>query len=172
MDIGSCWRKEGKMKREIKFRAWYHHKNNNDNGWMEYLVLGIQDLYQNRFLLAENLPRMENFSHFVALNKFKHEKDFALMQFTGLKDKNEKEIYEGDIVRVYEEDFFELQMEQIEDLDAIGDIRFDDGAFWIYSKDLNNDREKWEGFMLSEIQDTEVIGNIYENPELLDNKKT
>jgi len=71
-----------------------------------------------------------------------------LMQFTGLKDKNGKEIYEGDIVR---------QREFIpNDHTITAEIVFSEGCFI-----LNG----WEQFICP--NQCEVIGNIYENPELL-----
>lgn len=72
--------------------------------------------------------------------------DFELMQFTGLKDKNGKEIYEGDILEYVERDWNKLK-----DLTVRCDVVFEDGAFKP-SIDPEN---------------SEVIGNIYENPELL-----
>ena len=81
--------------------------------------------------------------------------DFELMQYTGLKDKNGKEIYEGDIVKaninnvvsigkvVYIDDWAMFQTEF-----TIGNI----GRYNCYEAD-------------------EVIGNIYETPELLDKDK-
>lgn len=77
---------------------------------------------------------------------------FNLMQYTGLKDKNGKEIYEGDIICQFKGSEYETHY--------IVRWRDDHAGFWLYFKnephlDLNHYREKLE-----------VIGNIYENPEL------
>lgn len=107
---------------------------------------------------------------------------FELLQFTGLKDKNGKEIYEGDIVRSR---FIETQPEgtigEIKVViepgvyDYIGRIVFADGAFrW-----LDIEYKSWEECRddlpneTGEIdpEDDEVIGNIHEHPHLLGEKK-
>jgi len=70
------------------------------------------------------------------------------MQYTGLKDKNGKEIYEGDIVKI--EGFINHV------------VGFEDGAFrWMNVGPYLPIAER-----ISE-RECEVIGNIYENPELL-----
>ena len=68
-------------------------------------------------------------------------------QYTGLDDKNGKEIYEGDIVK-YE--------------NMIGKIMFFHGGFILSDFE---ETEEWELGVINE--ETEVIGNIYDNPELL-----
>jgi uncharacterized phage protein (TIGR01671 family) len=78
------------------------------------------------------------------------------MQFTGLHDKNGKEIYEGDIMQhKFDERLFNWL------------ISFDDGAFVLQNIGV-------DGYLMDKIRLTQtscieriVIGNIYENPELL-----
>ena len=96
--------------REIKFRAW-------DGKEM-----------QQAFDLSSN-PKYW----------WVHNKDFPLMQYTGLKDKNGKEIYEGDVVKF-------INTFQVEETRAIEFPR-DYGFITCY--------------------EFEIIGNIYENPELI-----
>lgn len=96
---------------------------------------------------AENLA-FENYEPLVQLLK-SHKNSEIFMQYTGLKDKKGVEIYEGDISK-----------------DALGrvyKIVFHHGSFWLqmingtYSERLHSNRQ------------IEVIGNIYQNPELLNN---
>lgn len=86
--------------------------------------------------------------------------DWELMQFTGLKDKNWKEIYEADIVN----DFGGA-----DGMDRIGVVQFDEsiGAFVMTGVLSYN-----YTFTGGAADDLEVIGNIHENPELLEGVKT
>lgn len=81
------------------------------------------------------------------------EKDFIPLQYTGLKDKSGKEIYEGDIVR--------------EDLENTG--RDNERRYKIVWSGMGLTFENWEGEYITsdDFEQSEVIGNIYENPELL-----
>jgi uncharacterized phage protein (TIGR01671 family) len=88
------------------------------------------------------------------------------MQFTGLKDKNGKEIYEGDIVKAF---------------DLVYDIRFGEARntsrnlFWVgwymvcHNESGPHDNTKHYCIPFNKLasNEYEIIGNIYENPELL-----
>ena len=79
-------------------------------------------------------------------------------QFTGLHDKNGKEIYEGDIIRI-------LLRRHMEDLVfANAEIHFEGAAFWFNARKIGFTDCNWHFYNQS---DREVIGNIYKNPELL-----
>lgn len=120
--------------REIKFKAW--------------------DSVLNQFL-----PNIQNhigndgwgFGHLIKNERYK------VCQFTGLKDKNEKEIYEGDIVSM-QHGLYNYT------------VHFENGSFVCYhleAKDLvNGGKLKWgllsRSFDLGEDYQLEVIGNIHQ----------
>ncbi len=83
--------------------------------------------------------------------------DLHLMQSTGLKDKNGQEIFEGDIVRQVR------TQPTTENEIIIGVVTMLEGA-WL----IMNDCEQLASFLWSETDENEIIGNIYENKELLD----
>lgn len=80
-----------------------------------------------------------------------------LMQSTGLKDKNGKEIFEGDVVR-------QVRTQPTTENETItGVVTMLEGA-WL----IMNDCEQLASFLWSETDENEIIGNVYENPELLE----
>ena len=85
-------------------------------------------------------------------------------QYTGIKDENDIEIFEGDII-----DFsYDMFVGNFNTFVAKGIVVFEEGAFYVQC--LENERlTKDESYLLYTINiDTiEVIGNIYDNPELL-----
>jgi uncharacterized phage protein (TIGR01671 family) len=78
----------------------------------------------------------------------------VLMQYTGLKDKNGKEIYEGDIVKMKEEYSDKIYNTKVEWSEQFAGF----SPYVDYDSDCD---------IYTEGRDTEVIGNIYENTELL-----
>jgi len=124
--------------REIKFRAW----------WIKEKVM-INDL--------EAIYPKGKCAGILGIKKIKGEslwnfEDIEIMQFTGLHDKNGKEIWEGDIVKTLQPD--EIGTVEYVDIRASFELKIK-GQY--YYQPL----AKWKKHLL------EVIGNIYENPELL-----
>lgn len=93
-------------------------------------------------------------THFLTIGH--KETDFKnLLQCTGLKDKNGKLIFEGDIVDILPE------------VETTGIIKWSDdlARFVIVYENIQCDFDNYYGYEL------EVIGNIYENPELLESEE-
>jgi uncharacterized phage protein (TIGR01671 family) len=134
--------------RTIKFRAW-----NTDENRMEYNS-GI-------FSFMGVVHVLEDYLDPSPYHKTRIAKQFngVTMQFTGLIDKNGKEIWEGDLLRV------QSQYETDEPIDsAPNKVYFRDGAFRCGFHDMILGEKVCTG---SEGNwNTEVLGNIYENPEL------
>lgn len=81
--------------------------------------------------------------------------NYELMEYTGCEDKNGVEIFEGDIVK-------RAVLYKGEILESINYVEFENGCFILKNSSLNN------YLFLSKEYENEVIGNIYENPELLE----
>ena len=88
--------------------------------------------------------------------------DIALMQLTGLRDVNNLEIFEGDVILWTYWDEFEDS--------GRAKIIFDKGMFKLL--DIHTEKEVWDSLSdCIENCDVYIEGNIYENPEFLEEKK-
>ena len=138
------------MKREIKFRAW-------DKVQKEMIFDGIE--YQLRLIghICKDSETQERSQ--IGFSNFDFDR-FEIMQFTGSTDKNGKEIYEGDILKCVDE---------FNENEKVIEVVFKNGGYCI----------EWDGMfydgsditLISWANETgiefEIIGNIYENSELL-----
>lgn len=86
--------------------------------------------------------------------------DLELMQSTGLKDKNGQEIFEGDVVRQVR------TQPTIENETITGVVTMLEGAWLIV-----NDNEQLASDLWSETDENEILGNIYESPQLLEGEE-
>ena len=123
------------MNREIKFRAWDKH--------LQCFILDLEFLSQGHWNMDGEpvfIAECEAGDYHGCEDAF--EDNFILQQYTGLKDKNDKEIYEGDIIKLHNGHTIKVE-------------------FYIEENELD-----CSGYMFSSFG-CEVIGNIFENPELL-----
>ena len=131
--------------REIKFRAWLKEDKKMVNvETMDFTDKSMQYLKRSEIINAYILRR-------------ESDDDVELMQYTGVKDKNGKEIYEGDILFFRDEN-----MKYI--------VVWQDAAFIIKSIEIRKYSEKMCWLDDTEIC-CEIVGNIYENKKLLEENK-
>lgn len=140
--------------REIKFRMW-------NKEIKEMYDVGLIN-FQQRLIFMKHYEGYTQSSFAL--------EDVELMQFTGLYDKNGKKIYEGDIVRVKFRKGFWKYKDKMYYGYKNGSVEYCVDCFIVY---INSYKETI--YPLSSFGDTgkpiewlEVIGNIYENPELLE----
>lgn len=154
--------------REIKFRAWdiedkvmyYSEKEESDGEGIIVWVVDYNGIHFEKIGLFDTNPgcngHVQEYKYFKPGQK--------IMQFTGLKDRSDKDIYEGDIVR-----FGYIRDDYI--FDNIGYVYYAEDRAMFYIAKLG-----FEQYNISAITEKvincknrifEVIGNIHENLELI-----
>lgn len=132
--------------REIEFRAWLKAKK-------KMVVVFIIDFEQQLITYYEQDPEYDD----VLRERQASFKDIELMQYTELKDKNGVKIFEGDIVKYDEKT-------------AVVEYGYHNCGccYSVYGFALINSRHRISALTFAYCK---VIGNIYENPELLGGKE-
>jgi uncharacterized phage protein (TIGR01671 family) len=126
------------MHREIKFRVW----DNENKTWID--PWWIQFGSYNRLITDVG----------CYVNLQEHPDRYVIQQYTGVKDKNGKEVYEGDIINVIESSLYHSRVEVAFTGTVIYDVS--NVAFQV----INNEG-KQSSFIGQEVS-CEVIGNIFE----------
>ena len=97
--------------------------------------------------------------------------DCELMQYTGLKDKNGKEIYEGDIIKSVSEIVRTIDNTKTGKFSTnFYRVGWHQSGCWNLFKSISDEHIGITGITLSCLKYYEVVGNIYENTELLTDK--
>lgn len=137
--------------REIKFRAW---------NWKKFFCFDFDDFY--KLSIENNLESILDTKR-LSMNTQSPILWMEVMQYTWLKDKIWKEIFEWDIVnyQLPNDNFWQYEKQQRK----IGQIKYEPewGWFvceWEYSKNQHQEYIGCDNDMI-------ILGNIYENPELL-----
>jgi uncharacterized phage protein (TIGR01671 family) len=142
--------------REIKFRAW--------DKKVGKMVLTNVSAFTNEYHLAWWPSCKTPFPALYRNSVVQKTEDYEIMQYTGLKDKNDKEIYEGDILATSEKDpHYDTWRKK--DFGYTVVEWSEEYSWWTGSKwkwvPVNDDTSVYS------LRFVEIIGNIWENPELL-----
>lgn len=138
--------------REIKFRAYDKHTE---------IMLPVVDVI--KFTKSESINIMRDGAYGVGVT-IPYQPHIELMQFTGLHDKNGKEIYESDIVEI------DKDVAKTFDIYSKGIINYLNGGFIVTKNDGSYETIRSALLILGDLNNIfrgKVIGNIYENPDLL-----
>ena len=146
------------MMKQIKFRLW----DSKNNCWYDPTFEAYRGKVEEVMISPRGRLTMRTMTEFVDESMFPNR--FELMQYTGLHDKNGLEIYEGDIVHVWD--------------NGVAVVIFDEslgcGQWMCKFKPAFPDFEEWSaplyGWLDGNVDGSvfEILGNIYENPELME----
>lgn len=139
------------MSREIKFRFWSGTK-------MFYDLPNVMECLKQQMAVWQGADPLKSYSTVA----YDHEKEHGakFLEWTGMKDKNGKEIYEGDVVKWDDRSDGKYW--------RIADVRWEEHQ-WSFYDHVSKHLFGIGNFMYADSteEDLEIIGNIHENPELL-----
>ncbi|MES5890714.1 YopX family protein [Lacticaseibacillus paracasei] len=139
------------MKREIKFRAW-----DKENECYLYDIQRAYDMLSGCVKYDDGEDAVYDEECFAG---FLDNDQYVVEQYTGLHDKNGREIYEGDIVRTGKDNIGDPEP-------MIGQVVMLEGS-WL----IENEEKQKAIDLFNEITSREVIGNIFEDKQLLEGKQ-
>lgn len=146
------------MNREIKIRVWDIDSSEMitdfNNAHSDYRLDFDKGKLIYVGLIEDNYPQ---------------ERKSSTMQFTGLLDKNGKEIFEGDVVKrmakIYNANPTVLSKNLYRYEEQVSFIEYRGNGFWVHDEDFG-----YEGEDMWNWAEMEIIGNIHQNPELIKTK--
>ena len=149
------------MQDRFKFRAWKK----------------ISQIYDYDIQECEKIPLHNSNKEkcFACFQSYLKNQDiFEIEQCTGLKDKNGKLIYEGDIIKVTSPKNWNI-FDEYSNSEILGKgvVVTKPGCAFIKKNDIDGEEKKYYFALYSVVEDAdvEVVGNIHENPELLEEDK-
>lgn len=165
------------MKREIKFRGFDEQSKEMyyDFQWVDSGKEGNDSI-----IFKSDKQKLSSNPHPFKNPYFKQQ--YHIMQYTGLKDKNGKDIYEGDILKhsfkFYGEAINDSKEQEVIEGEEVGQIIFKDGCFtYVHKNEQGGGSEiagmidpSDEDLIGMEIYEFEIIGNIHEDKHLLNSK--
>ena len=137
--------------KKLKFRAWDEDRKR--MGYSEHKIIDYDFSFngENNELICD---RCEPDCDFVNAQHYTYHRLDNIMQYVRFNDKNNKEIYEGDIVALNSLPGFVVEYDE-------------ENARFIFNGEYKDPEYGKCGFNLYSQKEIEILGNIYENPELL-----
>ena len=137
--------------------------------WNKRIAIMEEDFYIHSNGSQYNLAERNYNTPHIEIEKA----ELEIMQYTGLEDKNGVQIYEGDILKCTSKIYTNLGLTETGEYDkTIKQVIWKDDSWGtrVISSNLTSKGAEKSGLVIT-TKYAEIIGNIYENPELLEEAK-